>query len=220
MKPVLPATGSLSVHRIRLFCLLLGFVAAALTGIVMNSLLPQASQISIQGDRLIQMEQSIEVLDHGGPPLLGGKLSSVGGLAGAKAGGLGALRGTGYAIGVGDDQGMYLYVPILAHYLDIANPLVALRDMYLALAILAAFLYPMLFFEISGSLLVATIAPGGLVLVLDRGVSLVDVYWAPALIVLIGLPLLLTLRTLSQRAVVVGLVGVCALASISRLHSC
>jgi hypothetical protein len=157
------------------------------------------------------MQQSIVVLNRGGPPLLGGTLGAVPGLAKTIVKGVHGL----YPVGVGDDQGMYLYVPLLGHYLGLNDPRAVLRDMYLALAILLAFVYPILFFEISGSLVVSAMAPIGLLFLLTRAIGLIDVYWAPALLLLLGLPLLLALRGRSQHVIIGGLVVVCLLASTS-----
>ena len=37
----------------------------------MNHILPPADQVSMQEGRLVDLQRSIQVLDHGGPPLLG-----------------------------------------------------------------------------------------------------------------------------------------------------
>jgi hypothetical protein len=186
-------------------------MAALVTGVHLNTNLPAPAQVSIQGGRLIEMQQSLLVLDRGGPPLLGGSLAAVPGLSKTSIKGVHGL----YAVGTGDDQGMYLYVPLVAHYFGISDPRAALRDMYLTLAILLAFVYPLLFFEISGSLAVAVLAPIGLLFVLTRAITLIDVYWAPALVLLLGLPLLLALRARAPFVITGGVAVVCLLASIS-----
>ncbi|GEM_PF-5425614 len=181
--------------------------------------LPTPSQVSMQGGRLADMQRSIVVLDHGGPPLLG--VLSQGtpkpGDAGANLSahkGIPGLPGTPYAVGPGDDQGMYLYVPLLAHYLGLADPRAALRDLYIALAALGALVYPLLAYEIFASLLAAVLAPAALWYILRTAVPLVDVYWAPALVLLLAVPLLLALRHRSTAGRLVGIGAVCVLASL------
>jgi hypothetical protein len=211
------------IRRMRFICLFLGCLAAVVTGVLMNHVLPPPSQVSMQGGRFVDMQRSIQVLDHGGPPLLGVnppsgpkvRLIPPAGSALSTRKGVPGLPGQPYAVGPGDDQGMYLYVPLLAHYFGARDPRVVLRDMYLGLAVLAALLYPLLFFEIFGSLVAAAVAPVALLYVLRDAIPLVDVYWAPALVLLIAVPSLFFLKRRSPWIVVVGLAVVCFFASIS-----
>jgi hypothetical protein len=215
---LLSATG-----KARILCLLIGCLAALAIGLLLNRSLPAPEQVSVQGGRLVDMQRSILVLDHGGPPLLGVsppnspkiRLIPPAGASLSRHAHIRGLAGQLYAVGPGDDQGMYLYVPLLAHYFGARDPRVVLRDMYLGLAVLAALLYPLLFYEIFGSLLAGALAPMVLSYILRYAVPLIDVYWAPALLLLLAMPLLFALKRRRQLIVVLGIAMVCLLASIS-----
>jgi len=204
------------VSRIRAICLLLGVLASALTVLYLDRTLPQPAQIEIQGSRQTGFEEATYVLDHGGPPLTGANIQ----LHFAKSAfstraEIAALKDNVLAVGLGDDQGMYVYVPWLGHVLDITDPRVVLRGIYLSLAAIAALLYPLLFYEIFASMLVGALAPFGLLLILRAGVPLVDVYWAPALILLLGIPILFSLRGKRVGSVIAGIFALAVLASLS-----
>jgi hypothetical protein len=130
----------------------------------------------VLGTREDGFRASLEVLNEGGPPLL------------ARADSPGATRvpGERYApVGVTDDQGAYLYVPLVAKILGLQDPLDALRVLYLALFALPLILYPLLFYGLFRSPAAAIIAPIGLgvVSVLIAAGSFghqADIYWVPA----------------------------------------
>jgi hypothetical protein len=208
-----PVAASLTLW-LRLLSLLVGCLAGVATGFYFNITLPHAADIEIQGGRLVQLQRSIAVLNDGGPPLLQ-LVEPPGTLLPKFAPSKTRWRGQAYAAGVGDDLGMYLYVPLLGHYLGILDPRAVLRDMYIGMAVLLMLLYPLLFLEVSGSPLVAVAAPAWLLYVLHSSVALVDVYWVPALLLLLGAPLLLMLRDRAPIGTIVGLAVVCLLASIS-----
>jgi hypothetical protein len=83
----------------------------------MNHVLPPPSQVTKREGRFVDMQRSIQVLDHGGPPLLGvnppsgpkRRLIPPAGSALSTGKGVPGLPGQPYAVGPGDDQG---YVPV------------------------------------------------------------------------------------------------------------
>jgi hypothetical protein len=222
-------------QHVLVVCIALSFGAGTVTLLTLNKVLTAPQNVPMLGGTLQGMRSSLAVLNHGGPPLLGvfppGPQNSkhpsqvplgLSGFRTRKAAGPGkaqdaipGLPGTPYAVGVGSDQGMFLFVPLLGHWLGISSVRSVMRYLYLALAVLAASLYPVLFFRIFRSLWASAIAPLGLLYVLVRVVPLVDVYWVPALLLLLAVPLLFALRSASSATVVGGFAAVALLASIS-----
>ena len=91
----------------------------------------------LQGTRSSGLRDSLAMLNHGGPLLLG------------RRGGAGAL----YAVGATDDLGIYIYLPWLAHVFGAADPVSLMRYCYAAMFGLTAALYPFWLWRLSGSVL-------------------------------------------------------------------
>src|SRR5439155_288356 len=90
--------------------------------------------------------------------------------------------------GKGDDQALYLYVPVIAHLSGNDDPDLVLRRLVLAMSLPAIAIAPLIFFLIFKSLASGIVAPILTLIQLDYiGVS--DVYWAPAWALLLALPL-------------------------------
>lgn len=123
---------------------------------------------------------SIAVLDRGGPPLLG---------ANVPYGSVGAQPAKNYfPVGVSDDQGLYLYLPLIARATGQDNPNILLKWFFIGCFALLFAVYPLLFYELMGSVLAAVAAP---ILVLHWFSFLrnTDLYWIVGWGALLGLPL-------------------------------
>jgi len=94
-----------------------------------------------------------------------------------------------FPIGAGDDQGGYLYVPLIAHWIGEEDPTVVLRWFVLALELPILAIVPLLFYLAFRSALAAVAAPWFL-LVQASFMSVADVYWSVGWVLLIGIPLL------------------------------
>lgn len=130
----------------------------------------------IQGGRLESLRGSLEVLEDGGPPLL------------TKVTGPAASEDRYKPVSPGDDQGLFVYVPVLAHWLGEDDPLVMLRTLFIALFAVVILVYPLIFHRLFDSVPAGLLAaPGvlaGLVLVSESG----DLYWISAWAALALLP--------------------------------
>jgi hypothetical protein len=145
----------------------------------------------IMSSRSSELRDSLAMLRHGGPLLLG------------RHGGHGAL----YAVGVSDDQGIYVYLPLVSYLLGVADPVQTLRWSYAVLFGLSAVIYPMVFYKLTRSLLAGLFAPLAL-LACARSLGFNDIYWVPAWGYLTLLPLLLLTITSRPRFDTAALVAI------------
>ncbi len=130
----------------------------------------------IEPVRAEEMRASLVVLDRGGPALLGYQ----------------PRTHTPYAVGYGDDQGIYVIVPLLSHWLGQSNPLTVLRWLWIAAWALALLFSPVVFRSLFRSRSAALLAPPALlVCLLSFGFG--DIYWISAWIVVTCMPLLILL---------------------------
>lgn len=154
---------------------------------------------------------SLEVLNEGGPPLL----------AHSDARGTDVIPGERYGpVGTTDDQGAYIYVPILAKTLGLGDPLDALRVLYLALFAVPLILYPLVFYGLFRSLAAAVVAPVGLGVVSMKmaGGSFgqpTDIYWVGAWAALALLPPLLLIDRRRPRGSLALIAGIAVAASFA-----
>ena len=131
---------------------------------------------------------SIDVLERGGPPLMGSSVPF------AQPG---VDRSASYyPVGTTDDQGLYLYLPLVGERFGVREPANILRAAFIALMALIPLVYPLVFYEIFGSLLVALAAPLIAIYNFDY-LRDTDIYWISGWSVLFCVPLLLAV--LSRR---------------------
>lgn len=129
-----------------------------------------------QNARREKMRDSMTVLEHGGPLLLGRH----------------GPRGPFYAVDFGDDEGSFVYIPLLSRAFGVADPARMLRYMYVALVVLTVAFYPLVFYRLTGSLPAGLAAPLVL-LVCVLSMGFVDIYWIPGWGALALLPLIFLL---------------------------
>jgi hypothetical protein len=198
---------------------LLGYGAAAAAATV-ALLWPVA--FTIMPTREVDMAGATKVLDEGGPPLT---------VCTKPWNAPGRQASDCRAAGAADDQGMYLYLSELAHWSGTTDPLVPMRALYLALYGLLLFVFPLVFYELFGSLVVAVLSPFAAIGVLAAGTGRAnllkgeDLYWVSRWLMLLGLPALALARrlwTTHRRAAIATLVGLMVVASFGtsvRIHS-
>jgi hypothetical protein len=153
---------------------------------------------TLQSGRLNGLQWTLDVLNRGGPILT------------SQIPGTHAL----FRAGDGDDQGLYLFVPWVAHALGSGDPLNVLRWMAVGSFALPITLYPWLIRELSGSTLAGLGSPFALLLGLWL-IPLADIYWVAAWAVLALLPLVLLLDRRWGRYGLAVLLGVLVLASFA-----
>jgi hypothetical protein len=148
------------------------------------------------GSRATDLRDSLDELRRGGPLLLGRH----------------GFTGPFYAVGVTDDQGVYVYVPLLSRLFGVSDPVTMLRYCYAVLFGAAAGFYPLVFYRLTRSLLAGFAAPVMLlVCVMSLGFS--DIYWVPAWGMLTLLPPIYLLARDWPRFGLVALVGLSLAAS-------
>jgi hypothetical protein len=169
---------SWSATRIRLVLLGYGAVLAILAVGWWAGSIPNSSVV-MQGSRQTLVAKSIAVLNQGGPPLLATNMPYKTAVA---------THGFVYPANGGDDEGIYLYLPVAGHLLGNDNPL-SLEKWFAILGMaLIPLLYPLLFFVLFDSLAAAIVVP--LVAVEGvRGLINTDLYWIGAWILMLGLPI-------------------------------
>jgi hypothetical protein len=164
-----------SPARIRALLVLYG-VVVCLVGIrhYSNTLPP----LDVMSTRVNGIAAAIETLDRGGPPLLGSK----------PPWGTPGLTARNYVpVGVGDDQGAYLYLSYLGHWTGERTPQVLIRWAFIGLMSLLLLVYPLLFYELFGSTIAGVLAP--LLVVWKFGfLANTDIYWVTAWGMLLCLP--------------------------------
>lgn len=133
---------------------------------------------SLQSSRIAEVASAVDVLSHGGPPLVVSDVPYRPGLAPSHLS----------PAGITDDQGIYLYLPLLGDWSGIRDPALLLKWLFIGCWALAVFAIPFIVDAIFASLAAVAVTP----LLLDWIVLHVykDVYWVQAWIAVLGIPLL------------------------------
>jgi hypothetical protein len=131
----------------------------------------------IMSSRSNDIAASIAVLDRGGPPLLASDVPYRSGIA------VSHLR----PVGVTDDQGIYLYLPLLSKLTGERDPAVLMKLLFMISFAVLVFVLPLIFYELFGSILVAVAAPLLALWKFSFTVTL-DLYWVLAWSMLLGIP--------------------------------
>ena len=167
-----------SARRTHAGLLAYGVVLALVAMSLWSSAIP-TSQVRLEGFRQNLLANSLSVLDQGGPPLLASSVPYQQGLK---------HPSSFYPANQGDDQGIYLYLPVAGHALGDSNPLSLEKWFAVGCMALIPLLYPLLFFVLFDSLAAALIVPLVAVSAL-KGIINTDINWMTAWILLLGLPL-------------------------------
>lgn len=130
----------------------------------------------VDGSRVIELLASLRVLDRGGPALLGYRPGTH----------------VPYAIAYAEDQGVYLILPVLCHWLGASNPVAVLRWLWLAAwastLFSSALVFRLLLRSTWASLLVP---PALLVCIVSFGFG--EIYWVTAWVAVTFMPPLVLL---------------------------
>jgi hypothetical protein len=194
---------------IRSGLLLYGVLLAGLSVHHFQATVPD--QPVLMGTRVEGVERSIRTLESGGPPLLGclNDYDKARPLEGCTP------------VGVTDDQGLYLYLPLLADAAGLDSPEEALKWFYILLFALLALVSPLVFSGLFGSLVAALFAPAAIVFHFDLFAD-TDIYWISGWCYLLAIPLLLLVYEKWGRYAPLLLAGVVAIGSFAtsiRIHA-
>lgn len=174
-----------------LYGIVLGLVALAAGHIVWPT-----SHVTLMESRIQGIATALDVVDHGGPPLLGSTKPY--------AYPWRTTPGQSYfAAGYTDDPGIYLYLPEAGRVLGVHDPRVLLKWFALGSFALLACLYPLLFYELFGSVTAGIVSP--LLLGAFSFLGNSDIYWIAGWSALLCLPVLMLLaaRRWNRRSVAV-----------------
>ena len=151
-------------------------------------------------DRARNLRAALAMLEQGGPLLL------------ERAPGIHGARGALQPAGVSDDEGLYVYLPLLCRLFGVADPVSMLRYLYIALYALTVAAYPLVLYRLTRSLVAGFAAPLILLAcILSMGFN--DIYWIPAWGMLTLMPLLYLLVRHWPRLGLLALVALCVAAS-------
>lgn len=151
----------------------------------------------IQSSRANDLKASLSVLDRGGPALLGYKPGTR----------------VPYAIGYSDDQGIYVIVPLLSHWLAESDPIAVLRWLWLATWTSSLLFSAVIFRALFRSEWAGLITPPTLLLCL-ASFGFGDIYWVTAWVVVTFMPLLILLARSKPRHQWVALIPIALTAGI------
>jgi hypothetical protein len=168
----------LTPRRARVVLLAYALAFTIFAGFHLVSVLP--NQETLMSTRDQGISASIAVMHDGGPPLLGAKTRY--GAPGVDP------RTAYYPVGTGDDQGLYLYLPVLSVVTGERDPHVLLKWLFIGCFTLLFAAYPLLIYESMGSMLAAVAAPF-FVLYSFAFLQNTDLYWIVGWCILLGLPL-------------------------------
>jgi hypothetical protein len=191
--------------RVRLLLVVYGIVFAVLFGIQLTQQLPAAGQ-GLNTERQGELLASLDAFDRGGPPLT--RLSA-------------GSHESYDPIAIDDDRGVFVYVPVVGHLLGTTDLDVLMKWFYLAFFIPLLALYPILFYELTDSLIVG-FASSPLLLSYSSFFKNSGIFWIPAWSNLLLLPcLLLIAKRWNGRSFwyLVGLALVASLVSSMRANA-
>jgi hypothetical protein len=203
-----PSTKVLRGGRRVIWLLVYGLAVAAVTVAVTSWV--RLDPWPVLGTRQQGFEASLHVVDEGGPPLVGRNSDQ----------GVFEIPGEQYGpVAMTDDQGAYVYVPLLAHATGMRDPLDALALLYVAVFAVPIVLYPLVFYRLFHSLAPAVVAPIVLAImsaaIAHGSFGNPDVYWLPAWAVLALLPPLLLIDRAWPRGSLPLIIALCVAASFA-----
>jgi hypothetical protein len=149
-----------------------GLLTALIASFVLLAITPRVWREA--GHRGWRLREAMLVYEHGGPLLVG-----------RRDGATGAY----YGLESGDDEGEYVYLPVLSRLFDVSDPRMMWRYLYIALTVLTAAVYPTIFYRLTRSLLAGLAAPF-IFLACMISMGFLEMYWIPAWGALTLLPLL------------------------------
>lgn len=196
-----PWTSSRAPRLLLLYGLILGVVGGALLWTAVGDDWP------LMPSRATELDAAFRAAQAGEPPLVG--LPADGNVD------------ERFAAGVGDDEGLFLYAPLLSDWLGLGDPRDGLKLIWIVLSMLAIAMAPPLYASLFGSMAAGLVAP----IVLLGGVAtlrLEDIYWVVAWSIYCLLPMVLWIAVRRPRwplPLLVAIVVAASFASSIRSHA-
>jgi hypothetical protein len=142
------------------------------------------NDVRLMSTRSVGIEDSLEVVRRGGPPLLG--------CTNVYEDGAADMDQRCFATGTTDDQGIYLYLPLIGKLTNETEPPLLLKWVFAWLMALTVLVAPLLFVTLFRSMLIGLLAPLPLIYSFDF-LQNTDIYWISAWAILVCLPLVLVI---------------------------
>ncbi len=190
---------------LRAALLLYGLVFALAGTVAIHDRLPR--ELMLQESRLLTLAGQLPAYEQGAPPLLTRYGSGV-------ESGNPRYSGTFKSAGWTDDPGTFVYLPLLGKVTGISDPLQLLGWFYAGLWGFGLLLFPLIFFELFGSVLAGLAAPVAL-LAASRRFDDTDIYFVGGWILIVGMPLVFVAWRRWRRELVLLLLGAAVLASFA-----
>jgi hypothetical protein len=172
-----------------------GLVTAVITSFVLLAITP--SVWNEAGHRARRLQEAMLAFEHGGPLLVGRRDGATGAYIGIEG---------------GDDEGEYVYLPVLSRLFGVSDPRMMWRYLYIALMMLTTAAYPTIFYRLTRSLLAGLAAPF-IFLACMISMGFLEMYWVPAWGALTLLPLIYLLARGWPRFGLAAVAGVALVAS-------
>jgi hypothetical protein len=144
------------------------------------------SHVTLLGSRVQGLTTAIDVVDHGGPPLLGSTRPY-------SQPWQTTPEQRYFSAASTDDPGIYVYLPVAGRILGVDDPRLLMKWFALASFALLAAIYPLLFYELFGSVAVAVVS--SLLLATFSFLGNSDIYWIAGWCALVCLPVLMLLAS-------------------------
>jgi hypothetical protein len=139
-----------------------GLIVACLAALALFQITPRVWNES--GDRGGRLREATLVFEHGGPLLVGRAHGATGAYT---------------SVELGDDEGEFVYLPVLSRLFGVSDPRAMWRYLYIALVTLTTAVYPAIFYRLTTSLLAGLAAPL-IFLVCIISMGFLEMYWVPA----------------------------------------
>jgi hypothetical protein len=149
-----------------------GVIVACIAALALLAITPRVWNEA--GHRGWRLREATLVFEHGGPLLVGRSNGATGAY---------------YGVQLGDDEGEYVYLPVLSRLFGISDPRTMWRYLYIALMVLTTAIYPATFYRLTKSRLAGAAAPF-IFLACMISMGFLEMYWIPAWGALTLLPLM------------------------------
>lgn len=166
---------------------------------------------SFMGFRLNQLNASMQVVNSGGPLLLG-------------TSGTSSSHVSYFPIGNSDDLGIYIFVPALAKIMGMADPKLVMRTFQWAMFLPLVIFYPIIIYYSFGSILISIISSWWILKSISEFFFISDLYWVQIWIILAAMPIiwLVVSRNWTQKnniIIIVTVLFACSFANCIRSQS-
>jgi hypothetical protein len=186
----------LAATHLRVWLIAYGVLFATVGALRLNGQFHDAA-VGLSGHRAAQLIASQDVLDADGPPLTGV-----------------SADGSFYPLAIDDDRGAFIYLPLVGYVLGTHDLDALLKWMFISFFAVVLLAYPLLLYELTGSVVAALLAPP-IVLAHTEFLRTSGIYWLPAWANLLLLPPLMLVALRWKPSLIWTLVALAVVASFA-----